>query len=216
MVKSSLRRGLYAITPDTPDTDWLLSASEALVKAGCPTLQYRDKTSSESLRQRRAEHLARLCRDHGTTFIINDDIALARAVDADGVHLGASDGDLLTARAKLGPNKLLGASCYADLPRAQAAAQAGANYVAFGAFFPSPTKPNATTAPLTLLQAAKTVLSVPICAIGGITLANAQALVDAGADQIAVISDLFIPGANAKILSSRALAFQSLFQEAQS
>lgn len=207
-----LRRGLYAITPDTPDTDWLMMACTAVLQAGCPTLQYRDKISDQPVRLHRAKRLADLCAQFGADLIINDDLALALSVDAAGLHLGGTDGDLKSARAQLGPHRQLGASCYADLQRAQSAAQAGASYVAFGAMFASSTKPEAKAAPVSLLQAAKVLVDVPVCAIGGITLNNAPSVIAAGADQIAVISDLFIPGADAKTLTSRTRAFQSLFQ----
>ena len=138
---------------------------------------------------------------------VNDDLALALAVDADGVHLGADDGDLATARRALGPRKLLGVSCYAEFVLARAAVAAGADYVAFGAVYPSPTKPHAQRAPLSLFGRCRDELGVPACAIGGITLDSAPALVAAGADLLAVITDLFA----ASDIESHARSFQHLF-----
>ena len=154
-----------------------------------------------------AHTLGALCRRYGTGFIVNDDLALALRVDADGVHLGGSDGDLIAARQVLGPGKLLGASCYADFELARAAVAAGADYVAFGAVYPSPTKPQALRAPLELFTRCRSELRIPACAIGGITLDKAPALIAAGADLLAVITDLFA----APDIESRARAFQHLF-----
>jgi thiamine-phosphate pyrophosphorylase len=201
--------GLYAITPDEADDARLLAMAEAALTGGVRILQYRDKTSAAAGRQRRAAALAALCRSHGTRLIINDDLALALAVDADGVHLGGDDGDLAAARRALPAGQLLGASCYADLERAQAAQAAGADYVAFGAVCPSPTKPDAIRAPLELFARARAELTVPACAIGGITLAEAPRIVAAGAAMLAVITDLFA----APDIAERAAAYQHLFND---
>jgi thiamine-phosphate pyrophosphorylase len=139
--------------------------------------------------------------------LINDDIALAGLVDADGVPLGQEDGNLLLARALLGPERLLGVSCYADFALAEAAVAAGADYVAFGAVYPSPTKPLAPRATVDLFSRAKSTLTVPACAIGGITLDNAPPLIEAGAALLAVITDLF----SAPDSAVRAAAYQKLF-----
>jgi thiamine-phosphate pyrophosphorylase len=206
-LKNHSLRGLYAITPDGLPDDVLLTRVEAALRGGVRLLQYRDKQSTPSRREEMALALCALCRRYGTGFIINDDLALALKVDADGVHLGSSDGDLVSARQAFGPGKLLGASCYADFELARTAVAAGADYVAFGAVYPSPTKPQALRAPLELFARCRAELRVPACAIGGITLANAPALVAAGADLLAVITDLFA----APDIESRALAFQQLF-----
>lgn len=181
--------GLYLITPDMPDTALLL-ARVAAVLPHTALLQYRNKSADAALRREQAHALRQLCHDHGVAMLVNDDWRLAREIGADGAHLGEDDGELSTARAALGVQAILGASCYDSLARAQAAVQAGASYLAFGAFFPSPTKPHARRAsPQLLADAAR--FGLPRVAIGGITTDNAGALVDAGADFIAVISGVF-------------------------
>ena len=183
-------RGLYAITPDEADTARLLVRVRLVLEAGITWLQYRNKTADSALRSEQARALVELCRAHHVPLIVNDDWRLAAEVGADGVHLGEDDGDIARARGALGAQAIVGASCYDDIGRARAAADAGASYVAFGAFFPSPTKPLARRAtPALLAQAAA--LGLPRVAIGGITAENAQPLVDAGADLIAVISGVF-------------------------
>ena len=203
-------RGLYAITPENPDGARLLADVEAALAGGCRLVQYRDKTSLAPERVARAQALRRLTLARGARLVINDDIALAFLVKADGVHLGREDGNLAAARAILGPTRILGASCYADFSVAQRAAAAGADYVAFGAVYPSPTKPNAATAAVDLFFRAKAVLSTATCAIGGITLANAPPLIAAGADLLAVITDLF----SAPDIADRAAQYQRLFERA--
>ena len=198
-----MMRGLYAITPDMADTAALLAKVEQALKAGVALLQYRNKIISKDKRLLQARELAPLARGYGVPFIVNDDVEIAASVAANGVHLGKEDADLATARAKL-PGKILGASCYADLEAAKAAIRAGANYVAFGSVFPSPTKPGAVRAPLTLFQSN---LGVPLCAIGGITLENAPRLIAAGAALLAVISDLF----DAPDIALRAAEYRKLF-----
>ena len=185
-------RGLYAIT-DTRLTPGprLLSAAEAALRGGAHILQYRDKTATDAVRRKTAATLAELCREHGALFIVNDDPALAAEVEADGVHLGREDPDITAARARLGPNRLVGVSCYNDLDRARAAAAAGADYVAFGRFFPSRTKPEAVQAHPDLIRRAKAELGLPVVAIGGITPENGRTLIEAGADMLAVIHGLF-------------------------
>jgi thiamine-phosphate pyrophosphorylase len=201
-------RGLYAITPDNIGADALLVGVEAALRGGTRIVQYRDKRRSDTQKIEIARALGVLCRRFNACFIVNDSMALARASDADGVHLGADDGDLAAARIALGPVKLLGASCYADFELARAAVAAGADYVAFGAAYPSPTKPHAFRAPHSLFGRCRDELRVPACAIGGITQGNAPALLKAGADLIAVISDLF----EASDIESRALEYQQLFE----
>jgi len=201
--------GLYAITPDSDDSGWLLERVRAALQASAPrgwaALQYRNKRAASGQREAEARALAALCRGYGVPLIVNDDIELALAAGADGVHLGRGDGDLASARARIG-TRLLGASCYDDLEGARHAISAGADYVAFGSVFPSRTKPEAVRAPLSLFRQARA-LGVPLAAIGGITISNAAEVIRAGADCIAVISALF----DAPDVSERARAFTELF-----
>lgn len=187
-------RGLYAITPDWSDSRRLLETAEAILAAGCRWLQYRNKAASDCHRQEQAVALRGLTRKHGARLIVNDDLDLALFCEADGVHLGEDDGELAKARLRLdaaGPGRILGASCYQRLDLAEAAAKAGADYIAFGSFFASPTKPLARRADPGLLAAGKAMTGLPACAIGGITPDNAGELVRAGADLLAVISALY-------------------------
>ncbi|HET6435532.1 MAG TPA: thiamine phosphate synthase [Xanthomonadaceae bacterium] len=181
-----LRRGLYLVTPE-PLPDPALIA-RLLPFATC--LQYRSKQADAATRRHEAEALQALCARARVPLIVNDDVALAAAVGAAGVHLGEHDDMVGAARAALGPHAILGSSCYDDPARADAAARAGASYVAFGAFFPSPTKPQARRATPELLRDAAR-LGLPRVAIGGITPDNAPPLVAAGADLVAVISGVF-------------------------
>ncbi len=183
--------GLYAVTPDLADTALLLELTRAALAGGARFFQYRNKIADESLRLEQASALRALCRDCDATLIINDHVDLAYEIDAHGVHVGADDAAVATARARLGPDKIIGASCYNTMQRARDAAAQGADYVAFGSFFASPVKPGAVRAPLSLLREARQQVALPIVAIGGITDANGPALVAAGADAIAVISALF-------------------------
>lgn len=184
-------KGVYAITPDCANTTDLLHRVRLALTGKVRILQYRNKSANTAQRLEQAQALRKLTREFGTTFIVNDDIQLASHVDADGVHLGAADDSVDTARAALGIHKIIGVSCYNRLSLAHDAVHAGADYVAFGAFFPSTIKPNAEVADIELLQQARVELAVPLVAIGGITLHNAASLVQAGADALAVISALF-------------------------
>ena len=184
------RRGLYVITPDEADTARLLIRVEAVLRAGVAWLQYRNKAADRGLREQQAQALQPLCRRHGVPLIINDDWRLAAAIGADGAHLGLEDGELAAARGALGAAAIVGASCYDSLELARTACAAGASYVAFGAFFPSPTKPHARRASTALLRDSA-VLGVPRVAIGGISPDNARPLVAAGADLVAVITGVF-------------------------
>lgn len=204
-----LLRGLYAITPHGVGSTVLLEQVEAVLVGGATCVQYRDKSGFAERRADTARALRALCHRFSACFIVNDDLELALAVDADGLHLGGGDGDLAAARQRLKDGQLLGASCYADFDRARAAVAAGADYVAFGAVYPSPTKPQAEHAPLSLFSRCRAELPVPVCAIGGITLDNARPLLAAGADLLAVISDLF----GASDIAGRASAYQQLFKE---
>lgn len=186
-------RGLYAVTPDAlcTEPERLVAAVRAALAGGAALVQYRDKRAADSGRERNARALLALCRAHGARLIVNDDAALARAVGADGVHLGARDLPLPQARALLGADALIGISCANQLERARLAQAQGASYVAFGRFFASRTKPDAPPAPLELLREARAALEIPICAIGGVTPANAGSLVAAGADLVAAVEGLF-------------------------
>ncbi|HZH43821.1 MAG TPA: thiamine phosphate synthase [Lysobacter sp.] len=183
-------RGLYAITPDEADTARLLARVAPVLAERPALLQFRNKAADPALRETQARALLPLCRQHGIPLIVNDDWALAAAIGADGAHLGEDDGALADARRVLGSRALLGVSCYDSFERARAAVAAGADYVAFGAFFPSPSKPTARRATPALLQAAAA-LGVPRVAIGGITPDNGGTLVASGADLLAVISGVF-------------------------
>ena len=183
--------GLYAITPDEARTDILVRKVGEALGGGASALQYRNKTAGPELRRAQGRALAALCRAAGAIFIVNDDLELALELDAGGVHLGAADGDLADARRRLGQAKLLGASCYNRIELAEAAAQAGADYLAFGSVFDSGTKPGAVRAPLEIFAQVRRSIKLPLVAIGGITLENAPRLFAAGADAIAVISAVF-------------------------
>jgi thiamine-phosphate pyrophosphorylase len=180
--------GLYAIT-DGPRAD-LIAAADAALRGGAAVLQYRDKTTDATRRLREAAALAELCRRRGVPLIVNDDVDLAAASAAAGVHLGDGDVSVAQARARLGADAIIGVSCYASIERARAAAGAGATYLAFGAFFPSPTKPHAARANIELLRDARA-FGLPLVAIGGITPAHARTLIDAGADFVAAVSGVF-------------------------
>jgi len=189
-------RGLYAVTPEAPDA---VEKVRLALEGGVALLQYRRKR--RDLAEARA--VAALARRYQVPLIVNDDIDLALELDAGGVHLGRDDGDLRAARGRLG-DRILGASCYDDPGLARRAVAAGADYIAFGSVFPSPTKPAAVRAPLALFAAK---LGVPLCAIGGISLENAPRVIEAGADLLAVVSDLF----EAPDIRARAAQYQGLF-----
>ncbi len=207
-------RGLYAITPEDPLLPRLATLVEAALQGGVRLLQYRNKSAPPPLRRAQAAEMLRLCHAYDARLIVNDDLPLALEINADGVHLGRDDitdvSDLAAARRALnaqGTHKILGVSCYADLARAEMATHAGADYLAFGSMYPSHTKPNAPRAPLALLAEARR-FGLPIAAIGGITLNNAAATLVAGADLLAVISDLF--DAPDMDIATRARAYTTL------
>lgn len=183
-------RGLYAITPQTPDTASLAARVEQALEAGAALVQYRAKTLPAALMLEQARWLAGLCRARHVPFIVNDSVELALACGADGVHVGRDDAGLAAARAQL-PGGIVGVSCYADPASARAAAALGADYVAIGSVFPSPTKPGAARATLVQLAEARSAGGLPVAAIGGITPGNVARVVAAGADMAAVISALF-------------------------
>lgn len=200
--------GLYAITPDLADTEDLLRRVRAALAGGARVLQYRNKTATPELRLAQARALQSLCAEFAVPLIINDDVALAIAVDAAGVHLGGADGDLAAARARLGPGKLLGASCYDRIELATAAINAGADHIAFGSFFASGIKPDAVRPSVDLIARAKQQYKLPVVAIGGITPQNAPQLLAAGVDAVAVITALFA----AADVAATANEFQLLFE----
>lgn len=201
-------RGLYAVTPDDP----LLPRMSALVRealaGGVKVVQYRNKVAPPPLFRAQAAELLRICRAAGALLIVNDNPEIAADIGADGVHVGREDGGAARARAIIGPGKIIGVSCYDALSIAERAIAEGADYIAFGAMFPSSVKPGAVAAPLSLLGEAKARFDVPVCAIGGIKTGNVQSLIDAGADMAAVITDLF----DAPDIAAQARAYQALFK----
>jgi len=190
-------RGLYGVTPEWDDTGRLLRAVREAAAGGMRSLQLRRKLATDAERASQARALAPLCRELGVAFLVNDHWELALEVGADGAHLGREDADPAEVRRQAGPGFLLGASCYNELPLAQRHLEAGVDYIAFGAVFPSPTKPQAVRAPLALLREARALAAArgqprpAVVAIGGITPANAAEAAHAGADAIAVITGLF-------------------------
>jgi thiamine-phosphate pyrophosphorylase len=192
MARPSLPFGLYALTdPELVPEPVLAERVAQAIDGGARIVQFRDKSAGAAARRRRAQEVLAACRAHGALCIINDDPHLAAELDADGVHLGQEDASTTRARAIVGPDRLVGVSCYNRMEIALAGIAAGADYVAFGSVWPSATKPGAVRAPLSLLRQASRELSVPVVAIGGITRANAAATIAAGAHCIAVVSDLF-------------------------
>ncbi len=204
---SSSINGLYLVTPDCDDTELLCKQVKQALDGGVAIVQYRHKTASDALRSEQASALLSICRQADVPFLVNDHVALANSLDADGVHIGQHDGAIAEARAVLGAGKILGASCYNRFALAEQAQAAGADYIAFGACYPSSTKPEALRATLDLFYKAKQSLSVPVVGIGGITLDNAPPLIAAGADALAVITDIF----QASDISARCRQYLPLF-----
>jgi thiamine-phosphate pyrophosphorylase len=202
-------RRLYAVTPEESETGVLGRKVREALLGGARMVQYRNKTGTSALRREQCLTVLALCRAAGAPLIVNDDLDLALAVGADGVHLGRDDVPIGIARAKLGDSMLLGTSCYDRLELALAARDAGADYVAFGSAFPSTTKPDAPRASFALYREAKSRLECPIVAIGGITLENAQTLIAAGVDAVAVITALF----EAPDIAAAARGFDRLFDK---
>ena len=185
-------RGLYAITDTALHTgDALERAVEQAIAGGAVVIQYRDKSDDEERRRGEASRLVRLCRRHGVPMIVNDDVELALEADADGVHIGRDDAELADVRARLGGDFIVGVSCYDDAARAVLAERRGADYVAFGAMFPSATKPTASRASMATIESARRRIGVPIAAIGGITPENGASLLSAGVDMLAVVRGVF-------------------------
>jgi thiamine-phosphate pyrophosphorylase len=197
--------GLYFVTPG--NAAGRLELVLAALRGGARIIQYRDKSDDTDARRREADAILAECRRADALCLVNDDVELCRAIDADGVHLGEADAVIEAARARLGTGRIIGASCYDDLQRARAAAEAGADYVAFGSVYPSTTKPQARRASLDLLRMARRELAIPICAIGGITPGNAGPVIAAGADMVAVIQGI----TEAPDPEAAARALQALF-----
>lgn len=200
--------GLYAITPEEPDTGILAEKVCQALAGGARIIQYRNKSSHRSLHITQATTLLVLCRKAGVPLIVNDDLELALQIDADGLHVGRGDVGIARARKSLGEGKILGSSCYDSIELAATARREGADYVAFGSIFPSATKPGATRARLSLFDQARELLGLPIVAIGGITPENASSVIDAGADAIAVIGALF----ESTDITAAARSFERLFR----
>lgn len=201
-------RGLYVVTPDDPLLPRLSALVSETLAGGATVVQYRNKVAPPPLFRAQAAELLRICRAAGALLIINDNPEIAADIGADGVHVGREDGGAARARAIVGPGKIIGVSCYDDLAIAERAVAEGADYIAFGAMFPSTVKPGAVAAPLGLLSEAKVRFpGVPVCAIGGIKPDNVQSLINAGADMAAVITDVF----DAPDIAARARTYQQLF-----
>lgn len=200
-------KGLYVITPDRLSGDALRHAVEQAVFGGAAVVQYRPKSGSQKAHLADGRHLLDLCRAAGRPLIVNDNPRLAADIGADGVHLGRDDGAVASARSVLGSGAIIGVSCYDSLERALRAEAEGADYVAFGAIFPSASKPAAPPAQLQTLREAKARLTVPVVAIGGIDASNASEVVGAGADIVAVIEAVF----GAADVAQAALALRRAF-----
>jgi thiamine-phosphate pyrophosphorylase len=200
-----LLKGLYAITDEilTPD-HLLLGQAETALQAGVKILQYRHKSGSDREVEGICVGLQGLCRRYQALFVINDRPHLAQAIGADGLHVGMEDMELTPAR-RIFAKGIIGVSCYGDLARARLAQEAGADYVAFGSFFPSPTKPSSKVVPLTVLSEAKAALTIPVCAIGGITAANIHEISAHGPDMISVVSAVFAGDIAANVARLKAL-----------
>ena len=210
MIISHSLNGLYAITDARLQRpDQLTERVRQAIDGGARLIQYRDKSADAVFRLRQANALADLCRERGVALIINDDVELAAECGAQGVHLGENDADPQTARRLLGDSAIIGVSCYNRLPLALQAANQGADYIAFGRFFPSRTKPKAVQASLDLIRMARQQLSLPLAAIGGITAHNAAALLDAGVAMLAVVHGVF----GAADIRHAAAAYAALFHK---
>ena len=201
--------GLYAITPDEPDTARLVQAVDAVLRGGARLVQYRSKIGDPNFRIEQGAALLACCRRRGVPLIVNDGVELAARIGADGVHLGRDDDSVAHARRILGSGSIVGASSYDCLGLARQAQAAGADYVAFGSFFPSTVKPGAPRPQVELIARARRSLHVPVVAIGGISLQNAKPLIEAGAQMVAVISAIF----SAPDVRLAARALQQLFHK---
>lgn len=202
-------RGLYVITDEklTP-YDKILKMVEEALKGGAKFVQLRDKTNSDDFLFSYGVLLKELCEKYNSYFIVNDRVDLAKKLDAHGVHIGKEDADIVHAKEKL-KNKIIGVSCYGDIERARVMENSGASYVAFGSFYPSPTKPDSNVIDKSIIQEAKKILSIPVCVIGGLNVERASKLISLGADMVAVISDIW----TASCIQERAKEYKNLFSE---
>lgn len=199
--------GLYLVTPDWDDTERLLSVSEQALQGGATLLQYRHKTAGPELRRTQAIALQALCRRYARPFIINDYVELCMELNADGIHVGGTDAAVAAVRAAVGPDKIVGASCYGSLQLARDAHLAGASYVAYGGFYPSRVKKYPLTTSIDILAQSKAEIPLPSVVIGGMTQQNSAPLVAAGADMVAAISSVYL----ADDPQAAARAFADLF-----
>lgn len=200
-------RGLYLVTPNWDDTARLLDRTEQALAAGVTLLQYRHKSASPALRREQAGALLALSRRHGCPFIVNDFVDLCEDIGADGVHLGGTDASVAEVRARLGADKIIGASCYGELALAHAAQEGGASYVAFGGFYPSAVKVYPVTTAPEIVTRAKAALTLPVVVIGGMTVDNAAPLAARGADMVAAITSVY----QASDIGAAVRGFRSLF-----
>jgi len=207
MRDSFIIKGLYAITPDMADLNTLIQKTQLAIEGGAFMVQYRSKIHNRDVKMQQCAAILRLCREYEIPCIVNDDVDMCRVLKADGVHLGEKDDRIAEVRRILGEDAIIGSSCYDQLNRAKLAQKEGASYVAFGAVFPTPTKPNAPRATLELLTEAKSQIQIPIVAIGGITMNNAHDVIETGIDAIAVINSLF----EAKTIKETAETFLKMF-----
>ena len=210
MINMTKLSGLYIVTPDWDETERLLSVTEQALQGGANIVQYRHKTASPALRQEQAQALQQLCRQYQKPFIINDHLDLFLALDADGLHVGGTDMSVAAVRSLVGPDKIVGASCYGDLSLAQQVVTQGASYIAFGGFYPSRIKKYAVTTPHEIVSTAGATWHIPKVVIGGMTLENCQPLVQQGAEMVAVISSVYM----AADPQSAARSFAQLWDDA--
>jgi len=208
MRDSFIIKGLYAITPDSADLNTLIQKTKSAIEGGAFMVQYRSKIQDRDVKMQQCAAILRLCREYEIPCIVNDDVDMCRILEADGVHLGEKDDNIAEVRHILGEDAIIGSSCYDQLDRAKSAQKEGASYVAFGAMFPTSTKPNAPRATLALLKEAKREIQIPIVAIGGITVNNAHDVIKTGIDAIAVITSLY----EAKSIKETAETFAKMFQ----
>ena len=207
MRDSSIIKGLYVITPDMADLNTLIHKTKLAIEGGAFMVQYRSKIQDHDVKMQQCAAILRLCREYGVPCIVNDDVAMCLNLEADGVHLGEKDDNIAEIRLILGEDAIIGSSCYDQLDRAKQAQKEGATYVAFGAMFPTSTKPTAPRASLELLSEAKREIHIPIVAIGGITVNNAHDVIETGVDAIAVITSLY----EAKSIKETAETFLKMF-----
>lgn len=208
-MRNPIINGLYAITPELENTGDLLDKTRQVLEGGAQLIQYRNKSANRILLREQAGLLLQLCREYTVPLIINDYLDLTIEIGADGLHVGQHDAAIAKARNQLGDNKIIGASCYNNLGLALQAEKEGADYVAFGAFFPSLTKPNTVSVTMNLIGEAKNKITVPIIGIGGIRLTNARKVIQSGCVAIAVCNDLFQSGN----IKAKAAQYAQLFAE---